>query len=209
MNPNICTFYIVRHGQTDWNKKHLIQGQTDIPLNEEGKLQVKGLAEEFRSIHFDAVFSSDLTRTRQTAEILALEKKLAVGATHLLRERTFGKLEGKATSELRAVHAELIKLTDEEIKKFKPYEGYETDEVVIGKTITFLRETAIAYPGKTVLVVSHSANMRALLVHLGYGNYQEVGPGTIKNTAYIKLESDGVDFFVKETKGIQKIQPTS
>src|SRR3989344_4287192 len=127
MNPNICTFYIVRHGQTDWNKKHLIQGQTDIPLNEEGKLQAKGLAAELRNTHFDAVFSSDLTRTRQTAEILALERKLAVETRKALRERTFGKLEGKPTSKLKAVHAELIKLTDEEVKIYKPYEGYETD----------------------------------------------------------------------------------
>ena len=80
-----------------------------------GKDHAKNLAKELLDVHFDAVFSSDLTRTRQTAEILALERKLAVETTELLRERTFGKLEGKATSELRAIHAELIKLEDEEI----------------------------------------------------------------------------------------------
>jgi uncharacterized phosphatase len=51
--------YLIRHGQTDWNKNKLIQGHADIPLNEAGRQQAKRVAERFRDIHIDVVYTSD------------------------------------------------------------------------------------------------------------------------------------------------------
>lgn len=68
---------------------------------------------------------------------------------------------------------------------------------------TYLREVAVAYQGKDILVVSHGGVMRILLDHLG----KRVARGATANTAYIKLESDGVEFFVKETEGIKFEKP--
>ena len=59
---NYCTIYLIRHGETEWNEKKLIQGHSDIPLNEKGKLQSEQLGEKLKDIHFEAVFSSDLIR---------------------------------------------------------------------------------------------------------------------------------------------------
>ncbi|MBI3069752.1 MAG: histidine phosphatase family protein, partial [Candidatus Levybacteria bacterium] len=59
--------------------------------------------------------------------------------------------------------------------------------------ITFLREISVAYAGKTLLIVTHGAMIRILLIHLGVGSYDDFI--AIPNTAYIKLASDGVDFF--------------
>jgi broad specificity phosphatase PhoE len=56
------------------------------------------------------------------------------------------------------------------------------------------------------LAVSHGGAMRALLMHLGYATFDELRGRSVENTAYIKLDSDGIDFFVKETKGINKQQ---
>ena len=67
-----------------------------------------------------------------------------------------------------------------------------------------VKSKPIGNPGKTILVVSHGGVMRYLLIHLGFGTYTNLPTGSIGNTAYIKLETDGVDFFVKETKGITK-----
>ena len=90
---DFCTIYLVRHGETDWNVKNIIQGQIDIPLNKKGENQALEIANELKDIHFDAIFSSDLSRAKRTAEIIATERKLAVVATKTLREMYFGKFQ--------------------------------------------------------------------------------------------------------------------
>lgn len=70
--------------------------------------------------------------------------------------------------------------------------------------ITFLRETAVAYLGENILVVSHSGIMRASLIKLGFGTASELNFSCISNAGYAVIESDGVDFFVRETDGIHK-----
>src|SRR5262245_33677433 len=117
-NNILTTFVIVRHGETDWNKKKLIQGQTNISLNETGEKQAKKIATKFKEINFDLAFSSDLLRAKRTTEIIALEKHLAVETTKALRERTFGKLEGQSSQLLFDYLKTLKEKSDEERRKY-------------------------------------------------------------------------------------------
>ena len=201
---NPAKLYIVRHGQTDWNITHKIQGQIDIPLNTIGESQAKEAADLLKEIHFDAVFSSDLLRAHRTAEIITLERQIAIQTTHLLRERNFGQLEGKEIVELREMEKELEDLTDNQRFSHKKYPDLESDEELIGRFLTFLREVAVAYEGKNVLVVTHGGLMRAILAHTGYVTYQEVNVLWINNTGYFVLESDGVEFEITKTYGVNK-----
>lgn len=200
---NAAKLYIVRHGQTDWNAVHKIQGQTDIPLNASGEEQAKETRGMLKDIHFDAVFSSDLVRAKKTAEIINLEREIAIKTTELLRERNFGPLEGKEVVELRQLEKELSDLEYDERFVHKQYPDIESDEELIGRFLTFLREVAVAYAGKNILVVTHGGLMRAVLVHVGYATYQELNTLTIYNTGYFVLESDGVEFEIKKTEGIE------
>ena len=84
-------------------------------------------------------------------------------------------------------------------------EGYESNTEIATRFITFLREIAATYLGKNVLIVCHGSIMRATLMRLGFATYDTLPSGNIENTGYFVLESDGVDFFVKETVGINKI----
>ena len=61
--------YIMRHGRTDWNVLHKLQGRTDIPLNEEGRLMAMAAHDTYLDTHLDLCFSSPLKRARETAEI--------------------------------------------------------------------------------------------------------------------------------------------
>lgn len=198
---NYCTMYLVRHGQTDWNANGITQGLTDIPLNSEGIKQAQALGENLKNIKFNAVFSSDLVRAKKTAEIIAAERKLTIETTHLLQERRYGEMEGKPGHLMKEYYDTWTKLSKKVRMKYRPYKNYETDEEVISRFITFLRETAIVYTGKTVLVVCHGSVLRTLLNHLTEETYLT---GAILNSGYIKLESDGVDFFIKEMKGVKK-----
>lgn len=201
---NHAIFYIVRHGETEWNVKKILQGQGDSPLTSVGKKQIADLAKEISLIHFDHIYSSDLMRAQQTAEILNIERKLAINTTHLLRERAFGKYEGKTREKFQEGNRNLIekfeKLSKDQKWKFKYADDMESNEELITRLLIFLRETAVAYPGKTILVVTHGGALRVLLAHLGYELTKS--KGLIGNGAYIKLLSDGTDFEVKEMKGI-------
>ena len=201
-----ATFYIVRHGRTEHNEAKIIQGQQDSKLTSAGREQAENLAQELRHIEFDAIFSSDLLRARHTAEILKLERQLAVQTTAALRERKWGRYEGRYQSEFLQEQKELLEkfatlAYHQRTPELFP-EGIEPNEQLMGRVLTFLRETAVAYAGKTVLMVSHGGMMRVLLLHLGYAHHLRLRSGSVANTAYIKLASDGVDFEIQEVRGV-------
>lgn len=202
MKSNLATIYIVRHGETEWNSKKLIQGQSDSPLTKTGVKQAKELSKKLNKIKFDLVFSSDLLRAKRTAEIIVAEQKLEIATSKLLRERRFGKLEGKPVKTLRAFDELFAKLKHEEIYSYKSSPDVESDEEIVTRLINFLREAVIVNAGKKILVVTHGGVMRAFLIKLGISDYKD--PVWIDNTGYIKLETDGVDFYVKGVEGIEK-----
>lgn len=200
-----CTFYIVRHGQTEWNTKKLLQGKTDSPLTEEGLSQAKEAAELFKQYQFATILSSDLLRAKRTAEIIALEHKITVTASELLRERSFGEYEGQHVEIFRSKLREAIKdLTDTERRALKLVPDMESDDEVIARFFTYLRSTALSYPDQNVLVVTHSGIIRILLLHLGYMTEEETQNVTIKNLAYVKIDCDGNEFFIRDTHNIFK-----
>jgi broad specificity phosphatase PhoE len=202
------TFYIIRHGESEGNVQRILQGQADYPLTEIGKTESLELATKLQKIRFDSIFSSDLLRARQTAEILANERQTAVVTTQLLREQTFGRYDGQPIEKFKTELQELLtahaRLSVEERFSNKIREDIESDEEMVGRFFTFLRETAISHVGKNVLVISHGAMMRTLLIHLGFGTYDELPPNSIQNLGYFVLDSEGVDFSVRETYGIHK-----
>lgn len=197
---NYATIYIVRHGESDWNVAGRVQGQSqEASLTEVGIAQAKKISEQLGSIPIEAVFSSDLLRARQTAEIIALERKLEVMTDAALRERDFGRHQGIKADYLREFFEQWGK--GDTFKQFQtaPVPRSESDSELASRELKFIRGLASAYPEKNVAVVAHDGGIRALLVRLGL-DYDQIGH--IENTAFIKLESDGVDFFIREIQGI-------
>ncbi len=204
---NAATFYIVRHGLTHLNVQGRLQGQIDSPLTdltEQGVIEIKEVAHSLKNISFDLVYSSDLLRAKRTAEILLLDRKIAINTTKLLRERSFGKYEGVLATQFNEENRELIEkrtaLSKEENWKFKYADDHESDEEMMTRLLAFFREVAVAWPEKTILVVAHGGIIRVLLMHLGYNI--EHKPGVVKNGAYIKLLSNGDEFQVEKLNGI-------
>lgn len=93
--------FLVRHGQTDWNAQNRIQGRADIPLNSTGVMQAEALCKKVheQAMHFDAIYSSPLLRTSETAQIIAGDDANVLYDARLL-ERDVGDFEGKPTGEL-------------------------------------------------------------------------------------------------------------
>lgn len=202
-----CTFYIVRHGQTQWNVEGRLQGQSDTLLTDVGIQQAQETGNLLSNTQFDAIFSSDLLRAKQTAEIVALERKLAITTTELLREKKFGPFEGKPYAAMKEFDDILEKLTEEEQFLYKVHSEVESDEELMARFIPFLREIAIGYSGKNVLIVTHGSVMRTFLIHIGFATYTSLAHGKSKigNGAYAMVNSDGSNFEVVETVGITQM----
>jgi len=203
-----CQIYLIRHGQTQANTTGILQGQEDSPLTDEGIKEIKNRAKELKKINFSAFYSSDTLRAKRTAELIAAEHKLIVSTTELIRERHFGNYEGKHYTEYQKDFKELLTIRESLSKtdrmKFRLADNIETDEDTITRLIRFIREVSLDHPNETIGVVSHGGVIRAFLIHLGWASYQTLPPGTIDNVAYVKLESDGIEFNVINTKGLHR-----
>ena len=206
MKNKLTTFYLVRHGETDWNKKGTTQGQTDTLLNALGIKQAQETAKFLKNITFDLAFSSDLLRAKLTTEIIALEHNLAVETTDFLRERNFGSLTGKPYKIVSSHFKLMTALSKNERIKYRVAPGAENDEEFISRIFTFLQKTAVTHPGKNILIGTHSGVLRNILIHLGYKTHEEYENMRMRNGGYIKLESDGIEFFVRETIGFEPRQ---
>ncbi|MBI3478807.1 MAG: histidine phosphatase family protein [Nitrosomonadales bacterium] len=96
MPTRIC---FIRHGETDWNATKRIQGQADIPLNETGRAQAQAMALNVAHDEFSAVYSSDLIRAVDTAQMVAVRRGLEIHQLPQLRERHFGIFQGITADE--------------------------------------------------------------------------------------------------------------
>jgi broad specificity phosphatase PhoE len=82
--------YIVRHGETEWNAQGRIQGHTDICLSEKGREQARAVSCRLAEVPFDVAYSSDLSRTRETAQVILGERIIPLHSTPQLREYNKG-----------------------------------------------------------------------------------------------------------------------
>lgn len=151
---------LIRHGKTDWNALGKIQGQTDIPLNEEGTLQARLLARRLAAEEekWDAVVTSDLSRAIETGRIVAeaLGVPLLPGEP-LLRERSFGLIEGTTEEERIRQWGTNWRSAGEA--------GVEDDASVRQRAEAFLAKWRAAMPDARLLVVSHGSFL-AQMIHL-------------------------------------------
>lgn len=202
----MCTIYIVRHGQTEWNRRRLVQGHIDIPLNEQGKSEAAALAKAFASLEFSAAFSSDLMRAKETAEFLVAGKGLKVQLAPQFRERSWGVFEGRPFDEIRHRHKEEF---CEVLERFSPsahslhpeLASIETYQNAVERALPILAQLSEQYSGKNVLVVSHGGILKGLLMHLAGDEFKNP---IVHNTGYVKLNVHAGKFFVEGVEGITK-----
>ncbi len=199
--------YIVRHGESEGNKKGLLLGHTDSVLTKNGESQARKVCGEFKTIKFDAVLSSDLKRAVKTADILNLNKAIKIQKVQALRERYFGSLDGEPVEKLE-IHFkdELQRLTtlpNEEKMNFKLVPDMETGNETAKRFISFLEKCYLKYKGKTILIVTHSSLMGNFLTYLTKRDYKgPTGAGGFEYLSYIKILMNKNKIKITETKGI-------
>ena len=173
--------YVARHGQTRWNSQNRVLGRTDIPLNETGIEQAKGLAEKAASLGIDIIISSPLKRARQTADIVGGALGLNVLADDRLIEFDFGAFEGASRDD-----AEYQRLKRQFCSK---YENGESVLAVAARVYPFLDEIRVKYRDKTVLLVCHNAMMRVINAYFTAPNNDEFFDFAVGNCETVFYET--------------------
>jgi len=151
MTTRMC---IVRHGETAWNAEHRVQGQLDVPLNAIGQAQALAASKVLSREKFDVIYSSDLSRARQTARPTANLLSLEILLEKDLRERHYGIFE-------RLTYAEVKTRYPEDYARFEAREpdyAFQTGESLrdfSARSIAVISKIADAHEGKSILVFTH------------------------------------------------------
>ena len=205
---NFCTLYLIRHGETEWNREKIIMGHIDTPLTETGLRQASELAAFLEPVRFSAVYSSDSPRAVRTTAIAAGIASSSIRKMVELRERDFSRFEGTSATLFREQNKESLltkdALPEPERWHFKIADCVESDNSIATRITSVLRHISQSHFGETVLVGTHGGPIRFLLVKLGFAPYGSLPSGTFKNCGYVVLESDGEIFTIKEVNGVER-----
>lgn len=179
--------YLVRHGQTDMNVEHRLQGTTDTPLNERGKQQARNLHKKLaqENMTFDVVYCSPLQRARLTGHLATgIDEKNFILEPRIA-EMNMGDLERHTYEELGPG---FMASFFEDPSTFVPIGGGETFPQLIQRTAGFLEELKKDPPGERVLAVSHGAAIRAMLAYVESTPLKSFWNPVVDNCQLIALE---------------------
>lgn len=150
--------YIMRHGKTEWNSLHKLQGRTDIPLNEEGILMAQQAYEEYKSVNIDVCYCSPLVRALETAKIVLKGRNIPIITDERLVEMSFGEYEGIENS-FQIPNCPINVFFREPENYLTSVGGAESLDELFARTGQFLKETVEPQlrEGKDILIVGHGA----------------------------------------------------
>lgn len=183
---SVARFIVVRHGESEANRKRVFAGQTDSPLTPLGRRQARALADALRDEPIGRVVSSDLARARDTARLIAEPRRLPVDTTPALREWDVGELVGLDRQASEARFGDVARF-------FQPgsrVPGGESLEEIVARVTRFLEELTPAALGSTVCLVAHGMTNRIIAAHF-LGTLPRVAQGNSANTNVTIVETDG------------------
>lgn len=179
--------YIMRHGKTDWNVIHKLQGRTDIPLNAEGREMAKAAGKECENVNFDICYCSPLIRAKETAEIVLQNRNIPIIYDDRLKEMGFGIYEGIENS-FQAPDCP-INVFFQNPSQYVPGEGGESFEELFARTGSFLKEiiTPALEESKDILIVGHGAMNSSIVCQIRGIPLDRFWEAGIENCKLMKL----------------------
>lgn len=167
------TLVLIRHGQTDWNVEGRYQGQADPPLNGQGLGQAREAGRELGRLGLDAVYSSDLSRARDTAREVARAARLEVRLDARLREIHQGEWQGLLVAEIERRYPESFRRWREDPTSVTP-PGGESLSQLEARVLASAQELVNSHIGQRVAIVSHKLPISVIKCH-----YQGIPLGEI------------------------------
>jgi broad specificity phosphatase PhoE len=188
------SIYLVRHGQTAWNKEEIFRGRSDVPLNETGLEEAELAGQYLKTKEIHAIYASPLSRALQTAQKIGQFHHLEVRSLGGIIDMSFGEWEGKSLKEIQEKDKERYHVWMEEPHRVK-FPGGESLEEVRIRSMAALEGVIQKHPGKALVLVSHRVINKVLICGiLGIDNshFWQIGQDTtainliqFKNGRYI------------------------
>ncbi len=156
-------FYLIRHGETDWNKQGIYQGWTDIELSQEGKRQAELLGKRFQNLPLNAIYVSPLKRAIATAEPVAKAKGISVQLDSHFKEINFGEWEGSSVPQLTEKYGEpFTNFFNDPFSHEFPGEG--SFDKVRQRSVEGFELLLEKHKGQSVGIISHGGLLRVLIM---------------------------------------------
>ena len=188
--------YIVRHGETVWNEKRLLQGSEDIELNSKGRELAGITGRNLENVHFDKIYSSPLIRAYDTANLIRGHRNIPIIRDERLRELSFGVNEGKSSMKIREDENNPFHHFFSRPELYVAPEGGETLEHICERAKDFLEEVIEPQADNVerVMLVAHGALNKALMCHIqnhGISEYWSGGLQTNCSVIIVRLDNEG------------------
>ena len=158
----MTSIYLVRHGQTAWNREEIFRGRADVPLDETGLKQAELAGEYLKEVEIDAIYSSPLSRALETAEKIARFHSLKVQPLEGIVDMSFGNWEGHAHQEIKKNDSETYRRWREEPHLVRLPGGESLDDVRV-RSMAALNEVSKKHSGKALVLVSHRVVNKVLI----------------------------------------------
>jgi len=187
----VTRLYLVRHGETDANRDGLALGRANVLLNERGVWQAGRLRERLEDEPFAAVYSSPLSRTRKTAEMIAVDREIDVTTDEALVEMDVGELDGLTFAEVRERHPNLLQRWVSADGPEERLPGGERLLDVSARATEFLNGIRELHPAELVCAVTHNFVILTILADvlgIGIGSFRQLRHSL---AAVSELEADG------------------
>ena len=158
----MTSIYLVRHGQTAWNKEEIFRGRTDVPLDETGLKQAELAGQYFKGMEIHGIYSSPLSRAWETAQKIAQFHNLKVQPLQGILDMSFGKWEGQSHRDIQKNDKEIYRQWVETPHLVR-LPGGETLDEVRTRSMHAIEEVIQTYPGKTLVFVSNRVVCKVLI----------------------------------------------
>lgn len=201
--------YLVRHGQTAWNKEEIFRGRTDVPLNETGLREAQLAGDYFREMEVHAIYSSPLLRAWETAQKIAEVQRLEVRSLQGIIDMCFGEWEGQSLKDVQEKDGQRFQQWKDEPHLVK-IPGGETLDEVRDRAMAVLEKTIQSHSGKTVLFVSHRVVNKVILCSiLGLDNshFWQIGQDTTAINLIQHRDGKYVLSLLNEACHLKRLQP--
>lgn len=181
--------YLVRHGETDWNKEGRVQGSVDIPLNGYGVELAEVTSEAMKDIPVDIIYASPLQRARKTAEIMKRDRDIPVIVDERLREMSFGRYEGTLIREAERCETNPLHNFISNPGEYQAKDGEDFAQVIC-RAQDFIEDILIPLQGQyeNVMLAVHGAFIRCFIRCIEKRPLSEFWSSSQKNCAVTIVE---------------------
>jgi len=172
--------YLVRHGQTQWNKEQIFRGTSDVPLNGSGQEEARLTAKALGTRPISAVYTSPLVRASETAAGIAGIRGLEVRTLEGLTDLCFGEWQGVSHRAVMERYPELYRRWLEEPHRIT-FPGGDSLRTLQSRAVKAVKQTVLSHPEDTIVMVSHRVVNRVLicgLVGIDLSHFWQIGQDT-------------------------------